>query len=202
MKKIIFATGNAHKLKEVREIFADTNVELLSLNDFSIVPDIIEYGETFKENSLIKVRKVFGFFNIPAVGDDSGLTVEQLNGAPGVFSARYSGEDATYESNNQKLLKELEKFPPPHKASFICTASYFDGETTITAFGKLEGEIVQEYRGQNGFGYDPIFKPEGYETTLAEITLAEKNRISHRGKAFRELKEKLLDRQIIQNYEL
>ncbi len=195
--KIIFATGNKHKFEEVKKLFEDTDVELLSLNDFSVKPNIIEDAETFEENSLIKVKTVFDFYQIPAIGDDSGLTVEQLNGAPGVYSARYSGANATYESNNKKLLKELEKFPQPHKAAFVCAATYYDGNAVITAVGRLKGEIIKEYRGQNGFGYDPIFKPEGYEKTLAEITLEEKNKISHRGKAFSELKQLLIEKGII-----
>ncbi len=198
MKRIIFATGNAHKLKEVKEIFEDTNALLVSLNELEDVPEIIEDGETFKENSLIKVNVIFNHFKIPAIGDDTGLMVEQLNGAPGVYSARYSGENATYESNNKKLLSELAKFPTPHKASFVTIATYYDGKTTITAFGELKGEIVNKHRGKNGFGYDPIFQPEGFDKTLAELTLEEKNKISHRGRSFRKLKEKLLQAGIIE----
>ncbi len=195
--KIIFATGNKNKFAEVQKIFEGTNVELLPLSKLPEIPDIIEDGETFEENSLIKVKTVFEHFGIPAIGDDTGLVVEQLDGAPGVFSARYAGENASYEANNKKLLKELSNFPFPHRAEFVCVATYYDGQNTVSATGKLEGEIIREYRGQNGFGYDPIFKPLGFDKTLAEITLEEKNKISHRGKAFRALLYKLLEQGII-----
>ncbi len=198
MKKIVFATTNKNKFEEVKKIFNGSNIELLSLDDFPKLPEIIEDGNTFEENSLIKVRTIFDALKIPTIGDDSGLTVEQLNGRPGVFSARYAGENATYELNNKKLLKELEGFPEPHFAAFVCAASYYDGKHTITAFGKLEGEIIKEYRGKNGFGYDPIFKPLGFNSTLAEMTTEEKNKISHRGKAFEQLKRKLVTEGILE----
>ncbi len=197
MKQIIFATGNAGKLKEVKKLFAEFDVEILSLKDLENPPEIIENSKTFEENSLIKSRTVFEKYGLPVIADDSGLTVEQLGGAPGVYSARYAGENATYSDNNKKLLRELNGFPPPHKAKFVCCASYVDSENEIVTFGELHGEIISEFRGANGFGFDPIFLPEGYEKTLAELSLEEKNRISHRAKAMKEMKEKLIEKRLI-----
>ncbi len=189
MQKIVFATGNLNKLKEIRELFRESNFEILSLHDFNDLPEIIENGTTFKENSLIKVKTVFNSINLPIIGDDSGLEVKQLGNRPGVYSARYAGENCTYTDNNKKLLHELKNFDPPHLARFVCAASYYDGENIITAEGELKGKIIENYRGENGFGYDPIFLPDGFNKTLSEMTLEEKNKISHRAKAFLKLKE-------------
>ena len=195
--KLIFATKNKGKLKEVKNLFAGFDLEILSLNDLPDAPEIIEDGKTFEENSLIKSRTIFNKYGIPVIADDSGLSVEQLNGAPGVYSARYAGENATYKENNEKLLRELSSFPPPHKAKFVCCASYVDSNTEIIAFGELHGEIITEFRGENGFGFDPIFVPEDYDKTLAELFLEEKNRISHRAKAMNNLRTELLKRRIL-----
>ncbi len=195
--KLIFATKNKGKLKEVKNIFSEFDLELLSLNELPDPPEIIEDGNTFEENSLIKSRTIFKKYGDPVFADDSGLSVEQLNGAPGVYSARYAGEHATYKENNEKLLKELSSFPPPHKAKFVCCASYVDADTEIITFGELHGEIITEYRGENGFGFDPIFVPDGYDKTLAELSLEEKNCISHRAKAMNNLKTELLKRGIL-----
>jgi XTP/dITP diphosphohydrolase len=189
---MIFATGNVGKLKEVKKLFAEFNVEILSLKDLENPPEIIENGKTFEENSLIKARTVFADYGVPVFADDSGLVVEQLGGAPGVYSARYAGEKATYAENNKKLLEELKHFPEPHQAKFVCVASYVDGEREFTVRGELPGKIVHEFRGENGFGYDPIFIPKGYDRTLAELSLEEKNKISHRGQAMAKLKNELL----------
>ncbi len=195
--KLIFATKNKGKLKEVKNIFSKFDLELLSLNELPDAPNIIEDGNTFEENSLIKSRTIFRKYGIPVIADDSGLSVEQLNGEPGVFSARYAGENATYKENNEKLLRELSSFQPPYKAKFVCCASYIDADTEIIAFGELYGEIITKYRGENGFGFDPIFVPEGYDKTLAELSLEEKNSISHRAKAMNNLKTELLKRGIL-----
>ncbi len=192
MKRMIFATGNVGKLKEVKKLFAEFHVEILSLKDLENPPEIIENGKTFEENSLIKARTVFADYGVPVFADDSGLVVEQLGGAPGVYSARYAGEKATYAENNKKLLEELKRFPEPHQAKFVCVASYVDGEREFTVRGELPGKIVHEFRGENGFGYDPIFIPKGYDRTLAELSLEEKNKISHRGQAMAKLKNELL----------
>lgn len=195
--KIIFATGNEGKLREVRKLFEDFDVEILSLKDLKDTTEIIEDADTFEGNSLIKVETIFGKYGIPCIGDDSGLIVEQLNGMPGVHSARYAGENCNYEDNNLKLLHELKGYPEPHLARFICCAGYYDGRTKITAEGELRGKIINEFRGSNGFGYDPLFVPEGYSITLAEMSPEEKNKISHRARAFQKLKRELIDRQLL-----
>lgn len=189
MKKLIFATGNKGKIKEVRQIFQNTDYEIISLYDLGDVPEIIEDGITYEENSLIKAKAIYGLYKLPVIADDSGLSVEQLNGAPGVISARYAGENCTYEDNNKKLLKELEKFQQPHSAKFVCSAVYFDGTKHISCIGELKGNIIDEYKGTNGFGYDPIFVPLGSQKTLAEHSSYEKNKISHRAIAFNLLKD-------------
>ncbi len=191
MKKIIFATGNEHKAEEVRAIFANLDIEIITLKQLDNPPEIVEDGSSFKENSLIKARTIFAKYKKPVLADDSGLEVEQLNGAPGIYSARYGGEDGNFERNNEKLRHELSKFPKPHKARFVCVVSYIDESRELTAEGELSGEIIDEYRGVNGFGYDPLFIPVGYSKTLAEISPDEKNKISHRARAFEKMKELL-----------
>jgi len=188
-KKIFFATNNKGKYKEVSEIFEGYEVDFLG--NYPDFPEIIEDGETYEDNAKIKAFMVYEKFKVPVIADDSGLSVEQLNGRPGVYSARYAGENCTYDDNNNLLLKELESFPLPHKASFFCCSVYYDGVNYLSAMGELKGEIIKEKTGVNGFGYDPVFKPEGFNKSLAELPLEEKNKISHRGKSFRELKLKI-----------
>ena len=187
-KKIIFASKNEGKIREVKKIFEDADVELISLVDLNDNSQIDEKGDTFEENAKIKSFEVFSKYKIPAVGDDSGLSVEQLYGAPGVFSARFAGLGASDEDNNRKLIRELEKFNEPHHAKYICCAVYFDGEKYRISNGEVKGNIIKEPRGSNGFGYDPFFVPEGYAQTMAELSLEEKNIISHRSIAFKNLK--------------
>ncbi len=192
MKKLIIATTNQGKLREIKKILAGLPFELLSLQDFENVPQVVEDRDTFFENSKKKATEIFNALQIPVIADDSGLSVDQLDGRPGVYSARYAGENANDHDNNQKLISELKGFPSPHKARFISVAVYFNGNVYISANGKLDGEIIIEPRGNNGFGYDPHFVPGGYTKTLAEISLEEKNKISHRAKAFKELRTKIL----------
>lgn len=194
--KLIFATGNKGKLKEVQKIFADTEFEIVSLYDLGDVPEIEENGITYAENALIKAKAIFEIHKLPVIADDSGLSVEQLNGEPGVFSARYAGENCTYDDNNKKLIKELEKFEQPHFAKFVCSAVFFNGKEIISTFGEFNGEIISEFKGEHGFGYDPIFVPQNSNRTLAEFTSEEKNKVSHRAIAFEKLKEKLLQTNI------
>jgi XTP/dITP diphosphohydrolase len=194
---IIFATKNKGKLREVNKILADTNFVIRSLDDFSDAPAIIEDASTFEGNALIKVKTVFDEYRLPVIGDDSGLAVEQLNGAPGVYSARYAGENCTYEDNNCKMIEELKKYPHPHPAKFICCAAYYNGGQYVTATGELKGNIITEFRGTNGFGYDPIFIPEGYDISMAEMSAEDKNKISHRGRAFSKLKSMLVERNLL-----
>jgi XTP/dITP diphosphohydrolase len=188
MKKVIFATGNKGKLKEVKKIFADTGIEIISLYDLGEVPEIIENGHTYQDNAIIKAKTIYELYKMPVIADDSGLSVEQLGGQPGVHSARYAGEKCTYADNNNKLVSELAKYEEPHKAKFVCCAVFYNGEKIESAFGELPGKIVTTPKGEHGFGYDPIFVPEGDCRTLAEYSGEEKNKISHRAKAFNALR--------------
>lgn len=191
MKKIIIASSNEGKVFEIKDIFDGLGLKIFSLKDFDDVPEIIEDGDSFEANARIKAHIVFEKYKIPAIGDDSGLAVDQLGGRPGIYSARYSGKNSTYADNNIKLLKELSDFPEPYYAQFICTAVYYDGSNDICKTGKIKGQIIKTPKGTNGFGYDPVFVPEEYNRTLAELTAEEKNKISHRARAFGEMKQEL-----------
>lgn len=193
MKQLIFASGNKGKIKEVKDIFADTDFEVISLYDLGDVPEIEETEDTFEGNALLKAKTVYGIHKVPTIADDSGLSVDQLNGAPGVISARYAGENCTFDDNNHKLIKELKSYPEPHTAKFVSCAVYFDGKDHIAVTGEFTGKIIDEFRGTNGFGYDPIFVPDGFDKTLAEMTLDEKNKISHRARSFNKLREILIN---------
>jgi XTP/dITP diphosphohydrolase len=194
MDKIIFASKNKGKIEEVKDLFKDTGIEIISLNDLNDIPDIEETGKTFEENSKLKAEEIFKLFNQPVIADDSGLEIDQLEKKPGVYSARYAGENSSDGKNNKKMLKELEKYPEPHTARYVCAAVYFDGKDFIVSHGKFEGQIIKEGKGTNGFGYDPYFVPDGYNITLGEMELDEKNKISHRAKAFNDLKKKIIDK--------
>ncbi|MCH7973006.1 MAG: RdgB/HAM1 family non-canonical purine NTP pyrophosphatase [Bacteroidetes bacterium] len=195
--KILFATKNKGKYKEVKNIFSDTDIELISLNDFDNAIDVVEDGSTFEENALKKAVEIYSQFKLPVISDDSGLIVEQLKGAPGIHSSRYSGDDATDKKNNIKLLDELKSFPEPHCAKFVCTAVYIDSKNNIITNDEINGQIISQPRGTNGFGYDPLFLPEGFNKTSAEISPDIKNKISHRAKAFNKLKQIMVDNNII-----
>jgi len=191
MKKIIFASKNKGKVKEVKHILSELDIQIISLLDINESIDIEETGTTFEENAFIKAKKVYDKFKFPTIADDSGLVVEQLNGEPGVYSSRYAGEECDDQINNKKLLEELKKYPEPHPAKFVCAAIYYNGEKKIVSFGEIKGRIIDKERGKNGFGYDPLFVPDGYSLTSAELDPAEKNSISHRFKAFNALKDRL-----------
>jgi XTP/dITP diphosphohydrolase len=191
LHKIIFASRNSGKIKEVKDILSDTAFEIVSLLDLNDDENIIEDGMTFEENAIKKVSHVFNKYKIPVIADDSGLVVDQLNGEPGVFSSRYSGLNATDTQNNIKLIEELKHLPEPHHARYICSAVYYNGEEYLTTEGEERGIISLNAKGTHGFGYDPLFIPENYSVTMAELDPSEKNKISHRGKAFNELKKKL-----------
>jgi XTP/dITP diphosphohydrolase len=192
LNKILIATKSKGKLNDIKEIFKNLDIEILSFLDFEDSPDVEENGKTFEENAQLKSKACFEKYGIPSIGDDSGLVVEQLNGEPGVYSARYAGENATDEMNNEKLIKAIQRFPEPHRAKFVCVASYYDGEKFVNAYGDVQGRIITEPRGKNGFGYDPLFIPNGYDKTFGEFTLEEKNKISHRSVAFKKLYKKLI----------
>ena len=189
MMQIIFASRNSGKIKEVKEILNGSNIKLLSLLGLDDSLKIVESGKTFEENANIKAVEVYNAFRIPVVADDSGLSVDQLDGRPGVYSARYAGENASDEENNEKLLMELQNYPEPHYAKFICSAVFYDGKNFLNSYGELKGRILNSPHGYNGFGYDPLFLPDGYSKTTAEIGLKEKNKISHRSIAFNKLKD-------------
>ena len=192
-KKIIFASRSEGKVKEVRHILDGINAEILSLNDVGFTDEILETGNTFEENAKIKAEIIYNAFKLPTIADDSGLVAIQLKNEPGVYSARYAGENSTDEENNKKLLKRLKSFPEPHKGKFVCAAVYYFGAEFIVAMGEIAGRIIKEPRGTNGFGYDPLFLPDGYDKTTAELPSEIKNKISHRYKAFNQLKKHLLE---------
>lgn len=188
--KIVFASGNAHKIREVSEILRScpetAKLEVLSLKDIGFEGDIEETGETFEENALIKARAVASRGYI-CFADDSGLEVDALGGAPGIYSARYTGVHGTDEDNNALLLKNLENVPDDKRtAHYTCAiACVFPNGREFTVRGICEGLIIREARGCGGFGYDPYFYVKEYDKTLAEVTAEEKHAISHRGKALR-----------------
>ncbi|MBP7543322.1 MAG: RdgB/HAM1 family non-canonical purine NTP pyrophosphatase, partial [Ignavibacteriaceae bacterium] len=154
-------------------------------------PEIPETGTTFEENAIIKAKESFKLTGIPALADDSGLWIDCLEGRPGVYSARYAGEDASDDENTDKVLAEIAEFPPPYTAKYVCVLAYYDGKSVITTEGECSGEIILEKRGTNGFGYDPVFKPTGYDETMAELNPETKNKLSHRFKAIEKMKEAL-----------
>jgi len=192
MKKIIFASKNEGKVAEVRKILSELNMQIVSLSDVDFVGEREESGKSFEENAKIKAIEIFNNYKLPTLADDSGLVVEQLNSEPGIFSARYAGINADDEANNFKLLKNLSNKPAPHRAKFVCTAVYFSGEEIHTTVGEINGKIISKARGTNGFGYDPLFVPDGYSKTMAELDPGIKNSISHRFKAFDQIKQHLL----------
>jgi XTP/dITP diphosphohydrolase len=193
MNKIIFASQNKGKVKEVVHILFDLNIEIISLADLNEQIEIIEDGDSFEANALIKAKQVYNKFKLPTIADDSGLVVKQLNGAPGIYSARYAGKDGNDKTNNKKLLEELKSYPEPHIAKFVCAAVYFDGQEHHTAVGEFKGRIIDEEKGNYGFGYDPLFVPDGYSITSAEMKPELKNSISHRFNAFNKLKKYFLN---------
>lgn len=194
MKRIIFATGNQDKMREIREILADVDAEVLSLKDLDIHADIVEDGSTFEENALIKAKAICQLTGEVALADDSGLEIDYLNKEPGIYSARYMGEDTSYRIKNANLIERLSGVPDEKRtARFVCAiAAAFPDGRTLTVRGTMEGRIGYEEKGENGFGYDPIFYLPEYGCSSAELSREEKNRISHRGKALRAMKEALL----------
>lgn len=193
MKNLIVATKNKGKVAEIEDSLKELDCKILSLAASYDFPEIEETGSTFEENARIKAEKVFDHFKIVTLADDSGLETDALGGSPGVFSARYSGEGATDESNCEKLLAELEKAGNKNRtARFKCVMVLKEEKSEKVFEGVCEGKIINEKRGDSGFGYDPLFVPEGYDKTFAELDLETKNSISHRGKALNLLKEYLL----------
>ena len=195
-KTIIFATGNEGKLKEIRMVLADLDVTVLSMKEAGVDVEIIEDGTTFEENAVIKAKTIMQETGKLTLADDSGLEIDALNKEPGIYSARYLGEDTSYHIKNKTLIERLAGVPDEKRtARFVCavTAAFPDG-TVETVRATMEGRIGYEEKGSNGFGYDPIFYLPDYDCMSAELPLTEKNKISHRGKALRMIKEKLVDK--------
>ena len=186
MAYIVVATSNAHKVDEYRKLLADQNVELKSLLDYPAFPGVEENGKTFAENAAIKALAACKYCDVPAFADDSGLEVEALDGRPGVFSSRYAASDP---ERIQKLLGELEG-QGNRRARFVCAiAIAFNGEVIETFEGEVKGTITLAPRGTEGFGYDPVFQPDGYDQTFGELSQEIKNSISHRSNAFKKALE-------------
>ncbi|MCR5227111.1 MAG: XTP/dITP diphosphatase [Eubacterium sp.] len=197
MKKLVFATGNMDKLREIKQILADLDVEVLSMKEAGVNVYIVEDGKTFEENALIKARAVSKASGHLALADDSGLEVDALDKEPGIYSARYMGEDTSYDIKNNNIIERLAGVPDEERtARFVCAmAAVFPDGTEKTFVRTMEGRIGYEIAGANGFGYDPIFYLPEYGKTSAEISPEEKNEISHRGKALRALAEYLADKE-------
>ena len=186
---IVLATHNRDKREELQEALSEFTVEILSLNDFPFIGEIEEVGQTLLENSMIKAKTVHNLTQLPVIADDTGLEVEALNGAPGIYSARYAGEDVTYEDNVNKLLAEMENIPLENrKAQFRTVISFVDKDRELWTEGTIKGIIVETAKGKNGFGYDPVFFVPELEKTFSELSIGEKNRISHRGLAMKKFR--------------
>ncbi len=190
MKRIIFATGNAGKMREIREIMADMDVEILSMKEAGITADIVEDGATFEENAVIKAKAIAAYTDDIVLADDSGLEVDYLNKEPGVYSARYMGEDTSYDIKNQAILDRLAGVPKEQRtARFVCAiAAVLPNKEALVTRETIEGYIGDKPAGANGFGYDPIFYVDEYGCSTAELSEEAKNAISHRGKALRAMK--------------
>ena len=199
MDKIIFATGNEGKMKEIRTILADVSGQILSMKEAGIDVEIIEDGKTFEENAVIKATKIAEqpqAQGAVVLADDSGLEVDYLNKEPGIYSARYMGEDTSYDIKNQNIIERLAGVPKEQRtARFVCAIAAVlpDGQVHTTR-GTIEGYIGWEPAGENGFGYDPIFYVDEYQCSTAQLSMEAKNELSHRGKALRAMKAMLLER--------
>ncbi|MFI5253662.1 MAG: RdgB/HAM1 family non-canonical purine NTP pyrophosphatase [Bacteroidota bacterium] len=191
--KLIVASSNPGKVEEIRAILADVPIEIQSLSEYPNVPEIVEDGKTLEENALIKSRIIFNHMKIPVISDDSGLEVFALGMQPGVISARYAGQNVTYADNNRKLIREMKDLKgDKRKAQFRCVAVFKDKDIEKSFEGVCEGTIIDHEMGVGGFGYDPLFVPKGFDKTFAELPNVVKNRISHRAKAFNQLRHFLL----------
>ena len=196
MKKIIFATGNKDKMREIREIMADVDVEVVSMKEAGIVVDVVEDGTTFEENSLIKAKAIAEYTDAIVLADDSGLEIDYLDKAPGVYSARFMGEDTSYDIKNQALIDKLDGVPKEARtARFVCAiGAVLQNKETLVVRETMEGYIGYEIAGENGFGYDPIFYLDEFGCSSAALSREQKNEISHRGKALRAMKDILINR--------
>lgn len=192
MKKILIATKNKGKVDEFKALFKNYGIEVMSLLDLSDdIKDVEETGETFAENARLKAEEISAILNKPVLADDSGLVIDALDGRPGVYSARYAGLAKSDQDNNHKVLHEMKDIPMEKRtARFVCVlAVAIPGKETFFVTGHCEGKISIAESGSNGFGYDPLFLPEGYTTTMAEMSAEEKNKVSHRSQAIVQLDE-------------
>ena len=198
-KQIIFATGNKDKMREIREIMADVDVDVISMKEAGIVVDVVEDGETFEENSLIKATAIAAHTDAIVLADDSGLEIDYLDKAPGVYSARFMGEDTSYDIKNQALIDKLDGVPKEERtARFVCAiGAVLPNKETLVVRETMEGYIGYEIAGENGFGYDPIFYLDEFGCSSAALSREQKNEISHRGKALRAMKDILISREIL-----
>jgi XTP/dITP diphosphohydrolase len=201
-KKIVLATRNRDKVREITRLLAGIpGLHVMNLDEFPGAPDVVEDGKTLTANAIKKARTVAGFTGCPAVADDTGLEVDYLAGAPGVYSSRYSGENATYAQNVSKLLHEMRSAPAAaRRARFRTVVAVCNGSGVECVEGVCEGTISETARGDAGFGYDPVFYVPELDATFAEMTLEQKNRISHRAKAFIKLRDFLLQQQFDLTY--
>jgi len=193
---IVLATKNRKKIEEIKKIYSvmGTVFKIYTLDDFPVMKDVIEDGQTFEENAIKKAVFVAREVNMTAIADDSGLEVNALNGEPGIYSARYAGEDADDRMNVEKLLIELKDIPEDKRgARFVCCIALASLKETKTFMGYVKGRIGTSPKGESGFGYDPLFYPDGHDRTFAEMYDDEKNAISHRAMALRQLQEYLLE---------
>lgn len=195
MNRILLASRNRKKLAELQRILAPAlpDLEVVGLDDVPPYEEVPETGATFAENAALKARAGFVHTGLPTVADDSGLAVDALNGMPGVLSARWAGAHGDDEANLRLVLAQLADTPDDRLgAAFACSVAYIDGDAEVIVEGKMAGRLIREPRGANGFGYDPIFVPDGFEVTSAELEPAQKDEISHRGQALRALVPYLL----------
>jgi XTP/dITP diphosphohydrolase len=191
MKSIVLATHNRDKIKEFKSKLG-SDIVLKTLDDFPDLPDVIEDGDSLEENALKKAREIHAFTGLPTVADDTGLEVDALNGAPGIYSSRFAGEDVSYQDNVLKLLEELKDTKMEHRtARFRTKIAFVDNDEFWCVEGSVEGRILKEQRGEDGFGYDTVFYYEALDKSFSEMGLAEKNRISHRAKAIEAFVDKM-----------
>jgi len=200
MIDIVLATHNKDKQAELSEALNSKDVNILSLEDFPHIGEIIEDGETLEENAFIKAHTVYGITGLPSISDDTGLEIDSLNGEPGVYSARYAGEDCSYMDNVNKILKKMSKVPLDlRSAQFKTVMAFVSNKMELVSEGSVKGLITKEPKGIGGFGYDPVFYVPEMMKTFAEMTMEEKNKISHRGQATRNIVRQLRSNQIIPN---
>lgn len=195
MKQVVVATKNMGKVREFAELFEKFGLEVKSLHDFPHIEEVEETGKTFEENAILKAESLCKQLNEIVIADDSGLIVDALNGGPGVYSARYAGEQKDDQANIQKVITELNSIPTERRtARFYCALAVAfpeENKEYVIVNGTCEGKILEQPRGEQGFGYDPIFYVEEYKQAMAELSSDEKNKISHRGRALRKLEEKI-----------